>query len=239
MDAATALLDNAVWHALGTTHAVYCEAVPGARRYRPDVSVFAAIDECDAEGWAALATLCGPGNTATLFRADPPDPPPGWQLLHRNSCYQMVLGTLQPIGGHGIRPLTSTDVPSMLELTALTRPGPFLAGTIGLGRYYGVFEGEQLVAMAGERMHLPGYTEISAVCTHPSLREQGLAAKLTLHVARGIRDTGEEAFLHVASTNDRARSVYERLGFTTRRFVEVLVVRTPATASTGPKSRTE
>jgi predicted GNAT family acetyltransferase len=127
----------------------------------------------------------------------------------------------------GVRVLDGSNVAEMLALVALTKPGPFEARTIELGRYLGVFADGRLVAMAGERFHLDGHTEVSAVCTHPDAQGRGLGAALTHAVAAGILERGERAFLHVAEDNHTARRVYERLGFTTRAMVDVLVARPP------------
>ncbi|SCE15528.1 FR47-like protein, partial [Streptomyces sp. BpilaLS-43] len=118
------------------------------------------------------------------------------------------------------------DVPDMLELVARTRPGPFLPGTVELGTYLGVRRAGVLVAMAGERLHPPGWTEISGVCTDESVRGQGLATRLIRAVAHGIRERGETPFLHAASSNTGAVRLYESLGFRLRRrtaFLSALV----------------
>ena len=115
----------------------------------------------------------------------------------------------------------------MLDLVALTEPGPFRPRTIEMGAYYGHFEGADLVAMAGERLGFDGYTEISAVCTHPDVRGRGFGSALTHHVASEIMAREEQPFLHVAEANAGARRVYEKLGFVLRQRVEVVVVKAP------------
>lgn len=122
-------------------------------------------------------------------------------------------------------------VAEMLALVELTQPGPFRQRTIELGDYYGVFADGRLVAMAGERLQTPHFTEISAVCTHPSARGRGLAAALTHHVASGISARGQTPILHVAEHNDTARRVYARLGFDVRAHPEFVAVRTPGVAT--------
>ena len=112
----------------------------------------------------------------------------------------------------------------MADLVARTNPGPFTARTIELGNYLGVFDGERLVAMAGERMRLPGYTEISAVCTDADYRGRGLAGHLTALIARDIAAAGSVPFLHVLADNP-ARHLYESLGFRQRLANSVLIVR--------------
>ena len=109
--------------------------------------------------------------------------------------------------------LGADDVPDMLALVARTRPGPFLPRTVELGTYLGIRREGRLIAMAGERLHPPGWTEISAVCTDAAFRGQGLGSRLVRAVALGIRERGETPFLHTAATNTAAIRLYESLGF--------------------------
>jgi ribosomal protein S18 acetylase RimI-like enzyme len=228
-------LDNAVWWALGTQHAAWAETKGRARRYPADVSVFGGVDVLDDEGWDQLRSLAGPTGGITLFRAEIPQPPPGWAEVRRGRGHQMTVTAealaaeaLAPAEAVSIRPLTSDDLGEVLALVALTEPGPFAERTLEMGRYWGHFdEHGRLVAMAGERMHLDGWTEISAVCTHPSAQGRGLAATLTRHAAAAILDRGEAPFLHVRVGNESARRVYQRLGFTERRTVEFAYLTPP------------
>ena len=123
--------------------------------------------------------------------------------------------------------LGPADVPEMLALVARTRPGPFLPRTVDLGTYLGIRSGGALVAMAGERLHPPGWTEISAVCTDAAHRGRGLATRLVLAVAAGIRDRGEVPFLHAAATNTNAIRLYESIGFRLRRHTRFVALRAP------------
>lgn len=227
MSAGAEPLDNTVWHALTTYHRHVAEGAGRARRYHPDVSVFSAVRELDDGGWADLAALAGSGRHLVLSRAEVPDPPAGWKAVQRGRGHQMVAPSLRDTPVVALRTLAEGDVPAMLELIALTEPGPFRPRTIELGTYVAVVEHGRLVAMAGERLHLPGYTEVSAVCTRPEARGRGLAAALTHHVASGILARGETPILHVAEHNHNARRVYERLGFGTRRLVDFVVLRAP------------
>jgi ribosomal protein S18 acetylase RimI-like enzyme len=124
-------------------------------------------------------------------------------------------------------PLGPGDVPDMLDLAARTRPGPFLPRTIELGGYVGIRRNGALVAMAGERLRPPGWSEISAVCTDAAFRGQGLATRLTLAVASAITDRGEMPFLHAAADNVTAIRLYEALGFRLRRPATFVVMRAP------------
>jgi len=227
-------LDNAVWHALtgplsrfaraAAPGAGHASSPPRALRFDPEVSVFAAVDRLDESGWTALAELVGPGGMCAVFRDAVPPAPAGWQEHYRGPCFQMVADHLPPRPEIDVVRLGAEDAPDMLELTSLTEPGPFLARTHELGRYIGVRREGRLVAMAGERFSVPGLTEVSAVCTHPSVRGEGLGGALTLEVAYGIRERGDEAFLHLLQSNETALRLYERLGFRKRRDTEVVVV---------------
>jgi ribosomal protein S18 acetylase RimI-like enzyme len=218
-----------VWAALTTDQAGFAVVGGRARRYRADVSLFFAAEVLEDGVWDDLADLAGPGGAALLVSPGRYDIPPGWTDVMTLEGAQMVADRLvAPPGDATIRPLTPADVPAMLALTDVARPGPFSAGTIELGGYVGVFDGDQLVAMAGERMRFPGWTEVSAVATHPDARRRGLGALLTHHVARRIVAAGRTPFLHVAAGNDGAQRVYERLGFTTRKTMFFRVVRAPS-----------
>ena len=223
-------LDNAVWWALSTRHAALAEVKGRARRYPADVSVFAGIDVLDDEGWEQLRALAGPSGRFALSRPHLPPSPPGWSQLRRARGHQMTLAAddLVEVDPIALRPLTRADIGEVLALVALTEPGPFEERTLEMGRYWGhVDDHDRLLAMAGERMHLDGHTEISAVCTHPDARGRGLAAALTRHVALGILERDETPVLHVREGNESAVRLYQRLGFTERRMVEFAFLETP------------
>jgi ribosomal protein S18 acetylase RimI-like enzyme len=222
------VLDNAAWHALTTVHADLAEVVGGARLYPTDVSPFGAVEALDTDAWRDLAALAGPGGTTVLFRAGTVDVPDGWTVEFQGVGNQLVLDSLVEVPDVEFARLGLDDADDMLELVAATRPGPFLPRTVTLGDYWGVRDEGRLVAMAGERVRLPGWTEVSAVCTHPDARGRGLAAALSQQVARGILARGDVPVLHVAEGNDGARRVYERLGFRFRTQVRFFILRTVA-----------
>jgi len=125
----------------------------------------------------------------------------------------------------GVVELGERDVSAMRDLVGLTKPGPFGPRTHELGRFLGVWDDGQLVAMAGERMKMPGYTEITVVCTHPSRRGQGLGKDMVNSISRKIRARGDIPFLHVFSNNAPAIALYRRLGFTLRRQLQLTIMR--------------
>jgi len=230
----TQVLDHVAWAALTGPHARFAEGVGLAARYHPEVSPFAAVPtrsgRVEPAAWADLARLTGPGLPVLLSGL--PEMldtlPAGWQVETRLPGVQMVATAALPgePDPEAIR-LGADDVEDMLDLVARTQPGPFLPRTVELGTYLGVRRHGKLVAMAGERVHPPGWTEISAVCTDPAARGQGLAGRLVRAVAHGIRARGEVPFLHAAAENTGAVRLYEALGFTVRRRPTFFVLCTP------------
>jgi len=222
------ILDDPVGESLRGCHAHLARRVGKAVTYAADVATFSAVPvDPDEEDWADLAELLGPGAFADLF-SSPAVPPSGWEPVFVLEGRQLVWsGDREPGQAAGVVELDARDVPEMLDLVERTRPGPFLKRTVDLGTYLGVRDGGRLVAMAGERLHPPGWTEISAVCTAPEARGRGHAARLVDALTARVLARGERPFLHVAEANTAARALYERLGFTTRGQVTFRGFRTP------------
>lgn len=217
MDRGTGALDDPVGESLRGHHAHLARRVGSAATYLPDVTTFAAVPaDPGAAEWADLARLLGSGALADLF-SSPATPPSEWEPVFSLSARRMV----GPVPDHAAETasaveLGSGDVADMLDLVARTEPGPFWPRTRELGTYLGVRDEDgALVAMAGERLRPPGWTEISAVCTAPAARGHGHAARLVRALAARIRSRGERPFLHVAESNTAAIALYERLGCTT------------------------
>ncbi len=237
-------LDNPAWTALTGPQAHLAERRGRAARYPVDVAPFAAVADPGAAGpdgtgaatgagWADLAALVGPGGVAVVPEA-PERPPAGWELVGAIPGVQMDGSGSTAAPDPEAVVLGPADVPEMLDLAARTRPGPFLDRTPTLGTYLGIRRGGALVAMAGERMRPPGWTEISAVCTDPAYRGQGLAGRLVRAVAVGIRARGDIPFLHAAADNHAGIRLYERLGFTHRRDIHFAALRAVALATASP-----
>ncbi len=220
------LLDRPVWSALRTLQAGFCHGDDLARRYRPMVSVFASPADDGNAAHAALAGLVQPGERVAIIQVPPIAVPPGFRSLLAAMGVQMVATRdLRPEAAeHGLEVLSDPDAPEMLALARLTEPGPFTEQTHRLGRFLGVRAGRALIAMAGERMRMPGFVEVSAVCTHPDHRGQGLARRLSTAVAAHIQANGDVPFLHAWATNHPAIRLYEQLGFSHRADVHIAML---------------
>jgi GNAT superfamily N-acetyltransferase len=215
------LLDRPVWSALTSRQAAFSRGGDRARRFDPDVAPFAATCDDAPESMTALSELFEPGDTAMLLQADAPRLPAGLAIRSSAAGVQMVADRIvragdDPTVERSMVPLTEADIPAMVALATSTRPGPFAARTAHLGTFLGVKEGGALIAMAGERMKQPGFTEVSGVCTDPRARGRGLARALSAAVATRIRERGETPYLHAYATNTAAIRLYESLGFRLR-----------------------
>jgi len=221
------ILDRPVWNALTTRQAhLALGNGTGAVRYPPDIEPFGAARDNAPDQLLALGKLTPMDGGLALVEPHKVVPPPGLLVLFEEPVRQMVATRIPAPEDHsGVIALGDADAPEMQALAEMTQPGPFHARTHTLGDFVGVRENGRLIAMAGMRMRVPGFTEISAVCTHPDARGRGLAAKLMRIVADKIVARGEQLFLHVYPHNQAAIAVYEKLGFRHRADVRLTVLR--------------
>ena len=228
----TDILNRPVWNTLTTRNARFAAGGERARRFVPQVGPLAGARDDDPESLAELAELVPADGALVLLQADPIVLPPSLVATTSAPGVQMILDRLADVADdERIVPLAASDAPAMLELATLTKPGPFAMRTHELGEFVGIKETGVLIAMAGERMKHPGFTEVSGVCTHPTARGRGLARVLSAHVARRIIERGETPYLHAYAANAAAIALYESLGFRISRELHVAVVaRSPASS---------
>jgi ribosomal protein S18 acetylase RimI-like enzyme len=221
-------LDNIIWKALTTRQAEFAESFGGARRFIPEVTSLGAFREPSAEGYESLAQLLPERGMIGVFLDNAYQPQGGWAFVAGAPLLEMICkngkSPTSPSDTELVE-LGAKDSPEMLELTALTKPGPFGKRTHELGTYLGIRREGKLVAMAGERLKVPGYTEVSAVCTHPDHTGRGYARLLMTEVMQRIRDCGETPFLHVMEDNAGAVELYRKLGFSVRLRAHFAVLR--------------
>jgi ribosomal protein S18 acetylase RimI-like enzyme len=211
------LLDNVAWHSLAGPHAGLAAGTETARRYQRGLSALAGFADPERPDLAALTEFTDIGEHL-FVRASFASVPAGWRVDAELPLLQMVWDGPMPDSDPSLAAvrLGSADVAAMLDLVALTQPGPFGARTIEMGEYFGIFDGERLIAMAGERMAAPALREVSGVCTHPDFQGRGHARRLMQNLIRREMERGETPFLHVVAWNTNAIALYERMGFRRR-----------------------
>lgn len=218
-------LDNPVWSSLVTGHSAMARVHGAAARYPGDISPLSAVRAPSPQAFADLRALTKPGEIIGLITAAKIDIPEDWEVVLSRMIDQMVCEEFKPSSAIEPLLLSDKDVPEMIALTKLTQPGPFEHGTIGMGKYLGVRRGDgALMAMAGQRMSLPKFREISAVCTDPAHQGNGYAGRLMTVLAREIIADGKMPFLHVKTENASAKHLYVKLGFRMRKPMHFNVI---------------
>lgn len=214
------LLDNPPWHALNSVQSHLARISGNAARYFPEVVPFAAVAQPDAASGKELDGLLTAGESFFLIGNLPPLPD-SWEVRNELVCLQMVSEAPlnAPDPAFSIQLLTPEDAADMYALVQLVQPGYFMQDTYRMGRYTGIRQNGQLVAIAGERMRLNGLAELSAICTHPDFTGRGYAGQLIAGLVNHQRAEGITPFLHVAGHNTGAIRLYEKLGFRTRREI--------------------
>lgn len=212
------VLDNPVWEALTSVHTHLGVGEGDARVYLPDVSPFAGLRSMDTNAMHCLKASLEPGASAVVLVATNTLPDVAGLTLAPLFKIQQMVETRPPASEPRVQPvrLSERDVPEMFELAQRTQPGPFASRTAEMGNYIGVRQEGRLVAMAGERFRLKGFTEISAVCVDEKYRGRGIASDLIHHLRKEISGRGEVAFLHVREDSQATIALYQHLGFSTR-----------------------
>lgn len=220
-------LDRPVWSALTSGWAHLAEGDDRAWRLNRDYGLFGVPADGSPESMAALSALVPQDGQLWVVDGRLWDAPPGTrQFMPPEPVVQMVCEDSVPGGGSEVEivSLTEEDAAAMYALAMLTRPGPYVEHTNRLGDFVGVKREGQLIAMTGERMRVPGFTEVSGVCTHPDHRGLGLAGAMVREVMSRMIAKGETPFLHVNATNTGAIALYESLGFRHRATMTVSVL---------------
>ena len=218
------VFDDIVWRSLTGAHAGFAAGSGGARRYAPGFSPIIGFADAARPDFAALAPHCP---SDEHFYCDGWDgaAPPDWRIDVETTMFKMVWdGGLPADEAPDAIALGPEHAAQATALATLTKPGPFGPRTIELGEYFGCFDGDRLIAMAGERFHAAPLREISGVCAHPAAQGRGYARRLMTKLIARQMQRGETPCLHVMRDNERAHRLYERMGFRDYRASVVRVV---------------
>jgi ribosomal protein S18 acetylase RimI-like enzyme len=211
-------LDNPVWSALSGRQQRFNIGDEQLKYFSADVASFVGLKNWDASDLRALEERLPAGRTFSIPLSKPVIIPDCFEVLFEIPLYQMVCSSLnrQTLPNMPLQKLGKKHLQQMLDLTALTKPGPFYEHTMDFGNYYGIMDGPNLLAMTGERMKAKGFTEVSAICTQPDQMGKGFASVLLQQACERIFDKGEQPFLHVRQDNPSALHVYKKFGFEVR-----------------------
>ena len=211
-------LDNPIWIALNSGSASFAYSNGVVRFIDRRIGFFAGIPLYDTEHLNQLYEAMDSGMRVIVFPPGDLDLDAKWKVRNDNALLQMVFEkpSINLSQDASIRALAAADVPEMLALTQLAKPGPFFENTIDFGGYFGFFVDGRLVSMAGTRLAAGPYTEVSAVCTHPDFVGQGLAQRVLPHVLNYIQQQGQIPYLQLYPDNLPAYRLYQRLGFVER-----------------------
>lgn len=217
-------LNNPVWASLTSAHAALARMAGSAGRYPAQAAPFVAVAVSDAQAAEHAAGLVAVGESVCFVGLARPLSA-AWRVEQSVPIAQMICRTRLRVGdGPAITGLSQPQLADMLALTALVYPHYFRPRTIEMGRYFGIYDGNTLVAMGGERLRFDGHQEISAICTHPDYTGRGYAQRLLAMLTNDILDNGRVAFLHVSHENARAKALYERMGYAIRADIPLLAV---------------
>lgn len=213
-------LDNPAWWALTGVQQSFAVGTTHAKRYHKGILPFAAWEAGHEASLQSLTQWLEPGEIFYLI-GELPALPADFTMIKELTCVQMILQqkiNLTP-ASFTISPLNASHRDEMFNLINKVQPGYYEKDTGRLGNYYGIWQQNQLVAIAGERMRLENLTEISAICTDPAYTGRQYAQYLIAHLCNTNLQMGNTPFLHVLQTNYRAIRLYEYLGFKQRRMI--------------------
>jgi GNAT superfamily N-acetyltransferase len=215
-------LDNPAWHALNEMHRQFAMGNNKLKRYDKMIAPFAAYNDLTTITADEMNEVIKPGDFC-FFINKLPSLPGNYLIDKKIRCPQMVYQkhTVPAIPSVPIRQLNESDDEKILALINEVYPGYYKQGTRLLGDYFGIFDKERLAAISGERIRMDGFTEISAVVTHPDYAGRKYAQRLVMHLVNKNLEKAITPFLHTEDTNERAIRLYEHLGFTIRKFVDV------------------
>ena len=219
-------LDNPAWNALLSGNKNFSKGNEQIKYFDSEVAPFVGFADYSPDKSDILYHLISGQRTLAIISPKEIIISNQWDVIEHMKVLQMIHkhSALSEIAPANCIQLKKQHVPEMIALTGMTHPGPFLKRTIEFGNYYGIFKDNKLVAMAGQRLHVNEYLEISAVCTHPDYLGKGYASQLiTDHIHR-IKAGAGIPFLHVKDDNNRAITLYKKLGFEARKQLDIYII---------------
>jgi GNAT superfamily N-acetyltransferase len=220
-------LDNPAWNALISGNKRFAKGNKQVKYFSPEISPFVGFPDFSLNKLDLLYHIIPDQRTLAIISPKDMVIPDQWEIIEHMKALQMIHDNPASPGTADTHliPLQKKHVPEMIALTGMTHPGPFLKRTIEFGNYFGIFNNNnQLVAMAGQRLHVNEYMEISAVCSHPDYLGKGYASQLITHQIHRIKAEARIPFLHVKDDNTKAIHLYKKLGFEARKQLDIYII---------------
>ncbi len=221
------VLDNPIWHALNNRDIDKNIGFADFSFFDIEIAPFIGMQTWNKKNQKKLLANISSDRSWFLLIADEVNFIEELEIVFTIPLYQFICPKLgdTPTSKKNIEivALTEKNIDEMIALTDLTKPGPFRKRTIEFGNYHGIFEDGKLVAMGGERLHVDGFTEVSAICTHPDYRGFGYGAMITHFLSESVIKNGQIPFLHARVDNVNAINVYKKLGFEIRKKVQFYI----------------
>ncbi|MGZ0015840.1 GNAT family N-acetyltransferase [Yeosuana sp. AK3] len=223
------MLDNPIWNALTTIDSHKNIGSKNVGFFDVEIAPFIGLPDWDKNHQLELIKKAPDDRNWFLLISHEVHFIDALEIAFSLPLYQFTCSKLnhEPVTKRKIEmvPLNENHIDEMIALTQLTKPGPFAKRTIEFGGYYGMFEDHKLVTIGGERLHMNGFTEISAICTHPDYQGLGYGAKMTQFLAQTVLNKGQTPFLHVRYDNFKAIEMYQRLGFEKRANIYFYIIK--------------
>jgi len=207
------LLKDPFYNALHTTQKPLAMGTERIKKFPADVLPFVGLKEYDGNILHEIEPFMQ-ANEEVFIKDLFTNIPANWAVLNHVPVMQMVCTKPSEITiTQDIQLLCENDYGELFSVVDLVQPGYFKPNTHLLGKYYGIRKNGALVAVAGERLKITGFIEVSAVCTMPGHTGKGYAQQLMALLINQIFNAGNIPFLHVLATNTRAITLYKYLHF--------------------------
>jgi len=207
-------LKNPVWYSLKETHKISLIKYDGVQFYQPNTCSFGAFFDANKTANALTEYSKIAEKFFLVSEKETPTVNQDNVVLEKkiNGC-QMVLENLIEVEiTEEIVSLTQAHIDEVYNLIWLVMPGFYQREGFNMGKFFGIFKDNKLVAITGQRMQTDDFIEISSVVTHPDYTRKGFAKQLIYHATKEILKEKKLPILHTNKGN-AAIPLYEKLGF--------------------------
>ncbi|MCG1037128.1 GNAT family N-acetyltransferase [Polaribacter sargassicola] len=207
-------LKNPVWFSLQETHNKHLIEIDGVLFYNPEINNFGAFFNTDKTKNALNEYSKLTDRFFLVSENQIPKIDDNKILLEKkiDGC-QMVLENFVDIKPtEEIVLLTEENIDEVYNLIWLVMPGFYQKRGFEMGKFFGIFKDDKLVAISGQRMQTDDFIEVSSVVTHPDYTKRGFAKQLISYTTKEIINENKLPILHTNKGN-KAIPLYQKLGY--------------------------